>query len=170
MGSLQRDPAFVAGQVHCVGGNCRLVDTGSCSSRHIIAECNSKQLSLHLIQWRVLLYVLSCFWAIVEATLLQTTLTVGPIPPDVEKKLGERKIHALPLWCIDHKLSSFLLILLVALTEESIPVTPHEWAEYPYIKECAILISSQEVICCDIYMCSSSLFAYLRVSCSPESG
>ena len=43
-----------------------------------------------------------------------------------------------------------LLILLVALTEGSILVALREWAEYLYIKECVIPVSSPEVTCCDI--------------------
>ncbi len=57
--------------------------------RHIVAERSSEKLSLHLIQWMILLYGLSCFLAVIEAILLYTTFAVGPIPPDVEKTRGE---------------------------------------------------------------------------------
>ena len=45
----------------------------------------------------------------------------------------------------------FPLILLVALVKGGIPVTTLcEGAKYPYIKECTVLVTSPEVICCDI--------------------
>ena len=63
----------------------------------MIAEGNREKLSLHLIQWRVLLYGLSCFWAIMEAIFLYTVVAVGPIPPGVEKTSGEKDLCSISL-------------------------------------------------------------------------
>ena len=43
-----------------------------------------------------------------------------------------------------------LLILFVTLTEGSIPVTLREGSVYPYVKKCAIPVSSPEVDCCNV--------------------
>ena len=43
-----------------------------------------------------------------------------------------------------------LLILFVALTEGSIPVTLREGSEYLYVKKCAILVTSPDVDCCSV--------------------
>ena len=44
----------------------------------------------------------------------------------------------------------FSFVLLVALTEGGVPVTLHEEAKYPYIKECTVSVTSPEIICCNI--------------------
>ena len=43
-----------------------------------------------------------------------------------------------------------LLIFLVVLTEGSILVTLHEEAENSYVKKCTVLLSSPEVVSCNV--------------------
>ena len=74
---------------------------------------------------------------------------VGPIPPDVEKKGGEGSMFHFSDALIVCSLL-LLLILLVALTEGSIPVTLREGAEHPYVKKCTAPVSFPKVICCNI--------------------
>lgn len=43
---------------------------GLCRSSPLRRDCSSEHFSLHLVQWSVLLYILSYFWAIIEAIVL----------------------------------------------------------------------------------------------------
>ena len=56
--------------------------------RHMTADLNREKFNLHLSQWKVVLYVVLCFSARREASLLYTTVAVFPIPPTVEKTNG----------------------------------------------------------------------------------
>ena len=85
-----------------------------------------------------------------EAILLYTTLAVGPIPPDVEKTRGEKDPRSTSLMRWSYARFFSCSFFLLALTEGSIPVTLREGAKYPYVKKCAIPVSSPEVDCCDV--------------------
>ena len=64
-----------------------------------------------------------------EAILLYTTLAVGPIPPDVEKTRGSGEGSTFYFYdALVVRSLLLLLILFVALTEGSIPVTLREGA------------------------------------------
>ena len=58
---------------------------------HIMADLRSEKFSLHLSQCKVELYALPCFSAKREASLLYTTVAMGPIPPAAEKNSGEKE-------------------------------------------------------------------------------
>ena len=77
---------------------------------HMIADLSSEKLSLHRSQCTILLYGLSCFSAISEASLLYTTVAVVPMPPDVENTSGENDPCSISLIC-----SSYVLLFSISL-------------------------------------------------------
>ena len=63
-----------------------------------------------------------------------------------------------------------LFILLVALTEGCVPVTLHEGTKHPYVKNARFRSLPQKSSAAMSNRAPSSLFADLRMSCSPERG
>ena len=86
--------------------------------RHTIADLSRKKFSLHLMRCSVFPYALSCSSAIREASLLYTTVAVGPSPPAVVNTSGENVPCSTSLIrssCID----PLLLQLLLPITSDS---------------------------------------------------
>ena len=72
--------------------------------RYIMAERSSEKLSLQRSQLSVWLQHWLCFVAIIEASFLQTTLAVRPIPPDAEKTRGEKQPWSISLTRLSYAL------------------------------------------------------------------
>ena len=70
------------------------VDSGEKIDReprmHIMADLRSEKFSLHLSQCKVELYALPCFSAMREASLLYTTVAMGPYLLRLKKPVGRR--------------------------------------------------------------------------------
>ena len=127
-------------------------DTGLCREdleprRHMTAERSSKKLSLHLSQFMVLLYAFWCLSAIIDASLLYTTLAVAPIPPAVEKTRGENEPCS-----ISRILSSYALLFSSSfpLCESGVAVARCERVENPNIKKCTLPITTPETLCYNV--------------------
>ena len=76
--------------------------------RNMMADRRREKISLHLIQFIVLLVGLLCFSAIIAVILLYTMVAVSPMPPDVDKTSEEKDPCSISLTC-----SSYCLLFSI---------------------------------------------------------